>query len=174
MVSIIVAHTLADRIIGKDNKLLWHIPEDLAFFKEKTLGKIVVMGRITYESLPEKSKPLLGRTTYILSRDPNYKIKHPDVRVFTDIEKCLMVAQLSCSEVMIAGGEQIYKVCLPYADKIYATIINERHEGDTYFPKLNAKEWETIDDQLFASEQLELFYNRVTLKRIKKDAPKGV
>lgn len=172
MLSLIVAHTLVNRVIGKENELLWRIPEDLAFFKSKTLGKIVVMGRKTYESLPKKNKPLLDRKTYILTRDTSYKVDHPDVTVFNDLQKCLMVAQLKCGEVMVAGGQQIYEQCLPYADRVYATILNQSYDGDTFFPQLNPDEWDKSYDHLFASEQLELFYNRIIFDR-KKSAPKG-
>ena len=173
-ISIIVAHSLSGRVIGNDNKLLWCLPEDLAYFKSRTMGKTVVMGRKTYESLPASVRPLPGRTTYVLTRNKDYKVNHPNVRVFSDVEKCLMVAQLSCSEVMVAGGEEIYKLCLPYTDRIYATIVSGDYKGDAHFPKLSQDEWGKTDDHMFASEQLELFYTRVIFDRTKKDAPKGV
>ena len=137
-----------------------------------TKDKVVVMGRKTYESIPDKYRPLPGRTTYILTRDPTYKVDHPSVRVFNDVEKCLMVAQLASQEVMIAGGEQIYKLCLPYTDKVYATIVSGDYEGDTHFPPLSMDDWHKEDEGMFVSEQLELFYTRVIFERHKKGAPK--
>jgi dihydrofolate reductase len=172
-ISIIVAHSLHKRVIGNKGDLPWTIPEDLQFFKTMTTGKAVVMGRKTYESLPQSVRPLPNRKTFILTRNEDYKIAHPDVQTFTDLKKCLMVAKLSSEEVMIAGGEQIYKLCMPYTDRIYATIISGDYEGDAFFPKLSQDEWDKSDyDYDFVSEQLELFYSRVVFNR-KKGAPKG-
>ena len=166
-ISMIVAYSESTRVIGNENKLLWHIPEDLKFFRRMTEGKVVVMGRKTYESIPEQFRPLPKRTTYVLTRDENYAVDHPDVTVFNDVKKALMVAKLSCEEVMIAGGEQIYRAALPYADKVYATIINERYEGDAVFPVLNPYEWKCSEREAnqHVSEQLELFYVRQTFYR---------
>lgn len=137
-----------------------------------TMGKAVVMGRKTYESLPASVRPLPGRKTFILTRNEDYKINHPDVAVFTDVKKCLMMAQLRSEEVMIAGGEQIYRLLLPYTDRIYATIVTGDYKGDAHFPKLSQDDWDKTDDYDFVSEQLELFYTRVVFNR-KKGAPKG-
>lgn len=172
MFSIIVAYALHGRAIGKDDKLLWDLPEDLKHFRKMTEGKVVVMGRKTYESIPEKFRPLPKRKTFILTRDPNYTVDHPNVQVFTDVEKCLMMAKLSSPEVMIAGGEQIYKLLLPYADRIYATIVCGRYdEADSYFPKLSREEWGKTWDEEFGNEQLELFYSRVVFEK-RKGTPK--
>jgi len=172
MFSIIVAYALHGRAIGKDNQLLWDLPEDLKYFRKVTQGKVVIMGRKTYESIPEKFRPLPNRKTFILTRDPDYNVVHPDVKVFTDVEKCLMVAKLASEEVMIAGGEQIYKLLLPYADRIYATIVcGSYDEADAYFPKLSQDEWGKTHDEDFGSEQLELFYSRVVFEK-RKGAPK--
>lgn len=175
MLSIIVAYAM-NHAIGKNNQLLWHIPADLKFFRKMTEGKIVIMGRKTYESIPENFRPLPNRKTFVLTRDPSYTVDHPDVQVFTDVEKCLMVAQLTNEEVMIAGGAQIYEMTLPYVDRIYATIINESfEEADAYFPEIDLEQWEVTYEGAFASEQLELFYTHMHYKRRhKKDAPKGV
>ncbi len=167
----IVAYALHGRAIGKDDQLLWYLPEDLKYFRKMTEGKVVIMGRKTYESIPEKWRPLPKRKTYILTRDPNYTVDHPDVKVFTDVEKCLMVAKLASPEVMIAGGEQIYRLLLPYTDRIYATIVCGNYEGDAHFPKLSQEEWGKTWDEDIANEQLELFYSRVVFER-RKGAPK--
>ena len=171
-ISIIVAYALHGRAIGKDNGLLWNLPEDMKFFRKMTEGKVVIMGRTTYESIPEKFRPLPNRKTFVLTRDPDYVIDHPNVTVFNDHEKCLMVAKLSTPEVMIAGGEQIYRLLLPYTDRIYATIVCGRYDdADAYFPKLSQKEWGKTWDEDIANEQLELFYSRVTFEK-RKGAPK--
>src|SRR5690606_28043219 len=139
-------------------------------FQKMTLGKIVIMGRKTYESLVVR--PLPGRTTYILTRDAAYSVDHPDVKVFTDLEKCLFSAHLASEdkEIMIAGGGEIYRAFLPYADRVYATIVNGDYDGDATFPELPEDEWEVIGEHSYASELLELFYVRLTYKRIKKVA----
>lgn len=172
-ISIIVAYA-QDRVIGKDNKLLWYLPEDLRFFKEMTEGKVVIMGRKTYESIPEKFRPLPKRTTYILTRDKDYTVDHESVRVFTDAGKCLMMASLASSgrEVMVAGGEQIYRLLLPYADTIYATVLNDTYDGDTFFPDIDMRKWKLHSEHGLTTPQLELFYTRRIYKRkgVPKDA----
>jgi len=131
----IIAAVGPNRELGKDNKLLWHISEDMKRFKELTTGKIVVMGRKTYESL---GKPLPNRTNIIITRDPNYKA-----------EGCLVVHSLTEAikrskiknqkskienEVFIIGGGEIYKQALPLADKLYLTVVEGKFEADTFFP----------------------------------------
>lgn len=122
------------------------------------------MGRKTYESLPG---PLENRTIFVLTRDKNYTVTDPNVKVFTDVEKCLMMAELmsDAKEVMVAGGEEIYKIFLPYATKVYATIIYGDYIGDAKFPLLPQTEWRITKENLVASENLDLFYTRVIFER---------
>lgn len=160
-VSIIVAFS-QNFVIGKDNDIPWYIREDMLFFKEVTMDKIVIMGRKTYESIPDEHKPLMGRTTYVLSRDPNYTVDHPHVKIFHDFPKALFAAKLVSydDEIMIAGGAQIFTQAMPHADKIYATVIMQDFEGDTIFKPL-IEDWhivESIGD--FHDEQLDLLYTR--------------
>lgn len=124
----IIAAIGPNRELGKDNKLLWHISEDLKRFKDLTMGKVVIMGRKTYESL---KKPLSNRINIIITRNQNYKI-----------DKCLVVNSLeeamekskTSGEAFIIGGGEIYKQALPYAQKLYLTIVEGQFEADTFFP----------------------------------------
>lgn len=166
-VLIIVAYS-QNRIIGNKNELPWDIREDLKFFHEATVGKIVIMGRKTYESIPEEHRPLKNRTTYVLSRDMMYNIDHPNVRVFHDFEKALMVARLRSNgeDIIIAGGAQIYEQALPHTDRVYATVILEDFKGDTYFPELPTEEWDVVSSiEDFVDSQLDIFYRRYVLQR---------
>jgi len=163
-VSIIVAFS-NDFVIGTGNAIPWYIREDLEFFKVMTMDKIVIMGRKTYESIPEKHRPLMGRTTYLLTRDKTYTVDHPDVRVFHELSKALFAAKLVAkdNEIMIAGGAEIYKQALPHTQKIYATIIQEDFEGDAHFPPPLVEDWHIVNADVvfpFHDKQLDLLYTR--------------
>ena len=167
-VNIIVAHA-QNRVIGKGNEIPWYIREDMKFFKEATIGKPVIMGRKTYESIPEKHRPLPNRTTFLLTRNPGYSIDDPDVKVVNDFEKALFEAKLVCDEVYIAGGSQIYEQAIPHTDRVYATVLLEDFEGDTYFPVLPSEEWHIVDSvEDFVDEQLDLLYRRYIYQRKRK------
>ena len=124
-----VAACSSNRVIGKENKLIWRVPGDLKRFKEMTTGQTVVMGRKTYESI---GKPLPNRTNVILSRDTELKI-----------EGCLISSNLedvlnTYPNAFIIGGEEIYRQCMDYADNISLTLINKEFEGDAFFPEIPA------------------------------------
>lgn len=165
--SIIVAYAEESRIIGNLDQLPWHLPEDLLFFYRATVHKCVIMGRKTYESLPNALK---DRTIFVLTRDKSYTASDPNVKVFTDVGKCLMMAELmsDSKEIMVAGGEEIYKLLLPYANKVYATIVYGHYTGDAKFPELPETEWRITKENLVGSENLELFYTRVVFERVTK------
>ena len=135
----IVAACSANRVIGKDNKLIWRVPGDLKRFKEMTTGHTVLMGRKTYESI---GKPLVNRRNVVISRNSELII-----------EGCLNYTSLTESlnmfknDLYIIGGEQIYRQTLPYADKIELTLIHKEFEGDAFFPEIPSlfKEIERID-----------------------------
>ncbi|MCU7666986.1 dihydrofolate reductase [Bacillus thuringiensis] len=124
--SIIVA-TSKNGVIGVDNQLPWHLPQDLKYFKKQTTGKTVIMGRKTFESI---GKPLPNRHNIILTRDQNYKPE--GVTIFTDIHE-LMASLSNNEEHMVMGGGEIYKLFLPFVDKIYHTLIDVELDGDTTF-----------------------------------------
>lgn len=169
MISMIVAHA-QNRVIGNNNEIPWYIRDDILFFKEATMDKIVIMGRKTYESIPERHRPLMGRTTYLITRNPSYEVIHPSVKIFTDFDKAIFSAKLTSpdQEIMIAGGAQIYKLALQYADRVYATVLTRDFIGDSFFPILPSDEWHVIDNpEIFVDEQLQLQYRRYIYQRKK-------
>ncbi|GAJ69770.1 dihydrofolate reductase [Vibrio sp. JCM 18904] len=128
MIISMIAAMADNRIIGKDNQMPWHLPADFAWFKRCTMGKPVIMGRKTYESI---GRPLPGRLNIVISRDETLKIE--GVTTVTSIEQALDVAG-DVEEVMIIGGGAIYASCLPMANKLYVTHIEAAIDGDTQFP----------------------------------------
>lgn len=145
MLSISVA-VCNNNIIGGDNKLLWHIPDDLKRFKENTMGKTMIMGRKTFESLPGI---LPGRTHVVLTRDKSFKVDSENVIIIHSLEEILSTYSNTEEEVFIIGGGQLYKSTIDHCQKIYLTTVNKDFEGDTYFPDINYDEW----DILYSSEE---------------------
>jgi dihydrofolate reductase len=133
----LIASMDRNRLIGKDNRLPWRIPLDLAYFKKNTLGHTVVMGRKTFESI---GKPLPGRSNWIITRDENYI--QEGCSVFHSIEEVLKAAPEE--ELFIIGGAEIYASFFPYADKLYITLIDEIFIGDTFFPQISPTIWEQV------------------------------
>ena len=130
--------------IGKDNKLLWHISEDLKNFKKITTGKMIVMGRKTFESI---GKPLPNRTNVVISRDENFNpdgviVVRDPMMVFDLALEMEEELNLSDFELMVIGGGEIFKFFLPYTQKIYFSEIYYDGPADTFFPPLNQGEWE--------------------------------
>ena len=158
MLNIIVACTDKENVIGKDNKLPWNLPEDLQHFKEITMGKTIVMGRKTFESLP---KVLPGRHHIVLTRNQNYKVNNPNVEVVTgNINNIFKKMKYSEDEYFIIGGAEIYKIGIKFADKIFLTRIYEHIEGDAYFPTINDKYWNISSmSQIIVSKQTGLIFS---------------
>ena len=142
MVSIIAALD-ENRVIGFQNKLPWHLPEDLRHFKKITTGKVVVMGRKTYESIIKTlGHPLPQRLNVVLTKQKDYQTGFPEVKVYHRLEE--IIRDFPRQEVFIAGGGTIYHLALPYAEKMYLTYVKGRHQGDTYFPEFNREEWREV------------------------------
>lgn len=141
-INLIVAYSIG-RVIGRDNKLLWHLADDMAFFKTTTTGKVVVMGRKTYESLPQRFRPLPNRVNIVLSNQGELEKKDSLYWVKNLEEIYGVLNRLDCKELFIIGGGQIYELFLPLSDVIYATEVEAALEGDTFFPELNKREWES-------------------------------
>ncbi|ETP70040.1 dihydrofolate reductase [Planococcus glaciei CHR43] len=139
MISLMVAHD-PNRVIGKDNQLPWHIPEDLAYFKKHTIGKGIVMGRNTYESI---GRPLPKRRNIVVTRNPEYRADGIDV-VHT-LNEAVRLAEEQHEEVMVIGGEQIFRTILPQADRLYITLIKKEFDGDTFFPEYGP-EWTAVSE----------------------------
>ncbi len=123
-----------NRVIGKGNTLLWHIPEDLKRFKMLTLGHPVIMGRKTFDSIVAMlGKPLPGRTNIVVTRNNEWKFD--GVEVAHSLEEALSKAkELNTQEVFVIGGAQIYEQALPFTDRLYLTLIDDTKDGDVFFP----------------------------------------
>ena len=151
IVSIIVAVS-ENNVIGKNNQLVWHLPDDMKFFTEKTMGHHVIMGRRNYESIPEKYRPLPGRTNIVVTR--NQHIVLPGCKVVHSIEQAIALAKKNNEEeAFIIGGGQIYSLSLNYADKIYFTEVKAILDGDTFFLMLNKNNWEEISRKMHKSDE---------------------
>ncbi|CAH1527638.1 type 3 dihydrofolate reductase [Vibrio rotiferianus] len=147
MIISMIAAMADNRIIGKDNQMPWHLPADFAWFKRCTMGKPVVMGRKTYESI---GRPLPGRLNIVISRDASLTIE--GVTTVTSIENALDVVG-EVDEVMIIGGGAIYAACLPMANKLYVTHIEAEIDGDTQFPDWGSEFKETYSEAYQADEK---------------------
>lgn len=132
--SLIVAATL-NWVIGKDNQMSWHLPADLAWFRQNTTGKPVIMGRKTFESI---GRPLPKRTNIVLSRKP---FAHEGVVWKDNLESAVDFVK-DFDEIMLIGGGELFKQYLPKADKLYFTQIQAELDGDTFFPEINWDEWQ--------------------------------
>jgi len=161
MIISFVAAMGKNRVIGKDNSLPWSLPADMKHFKDLTIGKPLIMGRKTFESI---GKPLPKRVNIIITRDQDYKAE--GCIVVNSIDAALLAAEGN-EEVMIIGGAQIYKEFLPKANKIYLTIIETEFEGDAYFPEYDIEEWkETAYEDHERDAQNQYDYRFLTLERI--------
>ncbi len=139
-ISLIVAKSQGE-VIGYKNTLPWHLPEDLKHFKTLTLGKPILMGRKTYESI---GRPLPGRVNIILTHDAKYLA--PGCEVVCSLDEAFQLAQnLGAEELMVIGGAHVYALCLPYAQKLYITQIEADFIGDAYFPKIALSDWTEIE-----------------------------
>ncbi|SHO48334.1 dihydrofolate reductase [Desulfopila aestuarii] len=125
---ILIAVMATNRVIGRDNTIPWHIPEELRFFKKTTMGFPVVMGRLTYESL---KGPLPGRQNIVISRNPDYQSNGTDN--VTSLEQALKLTG-DAEKAFILGGSQIFEEALPSADEIILSVLDREVEGDVYFP----------------------------------------
>ncbi|WFO50619.1 type 3 dihydrofolate reductase [Aeromonas veronii] len=135
-----IAAMAHDRVIGKDNQMPWHLPADLAHFKRVTLGKPVLMGRKTFESI---GRPLPGRRNLVISRNPGYQAE--GIEVVGSVEAALaLLTGSSVEELMVIGGGHLYAEMLPSADCLYLTQIDLAVEGDTRFPAFDDGQWQRI------------------------------
>ncbi|HEV8643941.1 MAG TPA: dihydrofolate reductase [Burkholderiales bacterium] len=157
-ISIIVAYA-ANRVIGKDGKMPWHLSEDLKRFRQLTMGHHIVMGRKTWESI---SRLLPGRKHIIISRNPGYKV--PGAKVVDSLDAAIAAARGN-SEIFVIGGSEIYKLALQIADRILVTEIQREYEGDTYLPELAKGIWRETARENRVDAASGLRYCFVTLER---------
>ncbi|RFU65453.1 dihydrofolate reductase [Peribacillus glennii] len=128
-----------NRVIGKDNKLPWHLPADLNYFKNVTMGHPIVMGRKTFESI---GRVLPGRENIVVTRNADFKLE--GVTVLHSVDEVIKLADSSDREIFVIGGAEIFKGILPQTDRLYITEIHHEFQGDTYFPAINEAEWEQL------------------------------
>lgn len=135
---VLIAAVAANGVIGKDNQLLWHLPGDLKRFKALTTGQAVIMGRKTWESLPEKFRPLPGRRNLVISRNPAYAAAGAQV---VDSFDAAVAACADLAIVFVIGGAEIYALALPRADRLELTELATSFEGDAAFPAIDRRHW---------------------------------
>ncbi|MEQ9302694.1 MAG: dihydrofolate reductase [Marinoscillum sp.] len=141
MIISMIAAMGSNRVIGKDNDIPWHLPDDFQYFKSTTQSHYVLMGRKNFESLPPKFKPLPNRPNVVITRNKSYEAKGAEV--VNSLEESIALARSKGeAEAFIIGGGQIYKLGLKYADKIYLTEIDGAFEGDTIFPEFDKTQWQ--------------------------------
>lgn len=138
----IIAAVAANRAIGKDNDLIWKLPDDLKFFRNTTMGHYVIMGRMNYESIPHKWRPLDGRANVIITRQKDYTAEQVDV--VNSLEEALEIARNNKEEeAFVIGGGQIYQLALhlDLVDVMYLTHVHEEFEADVFFPEFDESKW---------------------------------
>ena len=161
MLSIIVAKS-KNNVIGKNNKLIWHIPDDLKRFKTLTTGHTIIMGRKTFESI---GRVLPNRIHIVLTRDKNYKINNENVQVVTNISEIDKFIN-DKNENFVIGGESIYKTLIDKCQKLYITQINQDFDGDAYFPEINDNKFKIIEQIKGPKDENNFDYYYFTYQRI--------
>jgi dihydrofolate reductase len=155
IISLIVAAS-TNNVIGKDNKLLWHLPNDMKFFKNTTWGMPVVMGRKTYDALA--GEPLPGRFNFVITRNKDWDPHNEKVGVVPTVAASIRLAEeTDCKETFVIGGGEIYAAAMPIADKIYMTRVHAVLEGDTWFPVIDEKGWKITDNREFPADEKHAF-----------------
>lgn len=135
---ILIAVMATNGVIGRNNTIPWHIPEELRFFKKTTMGFPVIMGRLTYESL---NGPLPGRQNIVISRNPEYTSEGTDN--VTSLEQALSIVR-NCEQVFILGGSQIFEQTIVFADNIILSVLDREVEGDVFFPEFSDDDFQEI------------------------------
>lgn len=164
-ISLIVAMS-ENNVIGRNNNLPWKLPGDLQYFREKTWGKPIIMGRKTFESL---KRPLPGRSNIVVTRDSEY-VGVEGINIVNNIDKAVSVAQAiagldGVDEVMIIGGAQIYAACLPIVQRLYITQVHAQIEGDTWFPEFDRSEWELVKQEHIEESTVALGHSFLIFER---------
>ena len=164
--SLIVA-AARKNVIGRNNELPWHLPQDLKYFKSMTLGKPVIMGRKTFESI---GKPLPGRTNIVITRQNDWSCA--GVFVAKSVEEALTIGKRFhneqhhlAEEIMVIGGAEIYRYTLPFANRVYLTRINIAVEGDAYFPELPNTEWK-LTSETYGDAEASISHSFLVFERV--------
>jgi dihydrofolate reductase len=152
MRSLIVAMS-ENRVIGRNNKLPWYLPNDLKYFKRVTMGKPIIMGRKTFDSI---GKPLLGRENIVVTRNADWLFD--GVTSVESLEQAFKIAEANAlfqdeNEVVVIGGSQLYENALEFMDRLYLTEVHAQIEGDAFFPEVNLADWDEVERQNFKAEE---------------------
>lgn len=147
----IIAAMSANRVIGINNTIPWKLPEDLKYFKKLTLGKSIIMGRKTFESI---GRALPSRENIVLTKQQTYQVQ--GVKVAHSLKEAIELAENP--EIFIIGGAEIYKQSLPLVETVYLTLIEKNFDGDAYFPKLDLKVWQLVQEENHYSESEKFAY----------------
>jgi dihydrofolate reductase len=142
-----------NNVIGKDNKLPWHLPNDLKYFKNQTWGMPILMGRKTFESI---GKPLQGRKSIVITRNNDWQ--HEGVEVVHSVEEAIEKAKsFDVKEIFVIGGAEIFNTSFDKAKRIYLTRIHHRFEGDTYFPEVSTTDWNLVNQRFCSADEKNLY-----------------
>ena len=148
---IMIAAASENNALGKNNEIVWHLPNDFKRFKNLTSGHHIIMGRKTFESFP---KPLPNRKHIVISRQENYKPE--GCIVVNSMEKAIEICP-SNEDIFIIGGGEIYKLGIPFSDKIELTRVHDYFEADAFFPPINPDEWEIVNSEFQSKDDTHLF-----------------
>jgi dihydrofolate reductase len=162
----LIAAISQNRVLGKNNELVWHLPKDMRWFKTKTMGYPVVMGRKTFESF---GNPLPGRTNIVITRNPDYRPE--GTIVVASLEAALAeAARYHTDTIFVAGGAEIYRQALPLADTMYLTHVHAQVEGDAFFPEFSEVQWQPVATESVPADEKHAYpFDFVTWKRVKPD-----
>lgn len=159
---VMIAAAAENNALGKDNDLLWQLPDDFKRFKKLTTGHKIIMGRKTFESFP---KPLPNRIHIIITRDKNYSVDFEDCVIVHSLDDALKQVEEDKKSFIIGGGE-IYKQAEPFATRIELTRVHESFEADTFFPEINSKKWELIFEEFHVNDERHKYdFTYLTYKR---------
>ena len=150
MISVVVAVS-ANNVIGRSGGLPWRLRDDMAYFQRVTMGKPVVMGRKTYESIPAKFRPLPGRRNVVITRNENWST--PGAERVGSLQEALDLLKKE-PEVMVCGGAEIYGLAMEIADKLYLTEVDAEVDGDVFFPEYDKNGWREVSREKHAEEGL--------------------
>ncbi len=154
-ISLIAALT-QNRVIGKNNDLPWHLPDDMRYFMQTTKQHHIIMGRKNYESIPEKFRPLPNRTNLVITRQINFVAPH--CTVVNSLDKAMDIAKANGEqELFVIGGAEIYNLAMPLADRLYLTEIQTDLDGDTYFPFFDKKIWKEVSRKHHFADERHLY-----------------
>lgn len=156
-----------NRVIGRNNALPWYLPEDLKYFKRVTMGKPIIMGRKTWESI---GRPLPGRTNIVITRSSDYQVPE-GVRIVSSLEAALELAEKVClinglDEAVVIGGAEIYALALPSATRLYMTQVHAEVHGDAFFPQIDLDTWQELAREDFSASGANPYdYSFVVMER---------